>query len=251
VVSRSSCRLSIIVPAYNEERYLQRCLVSLRRQSQSDFELIVVDNNSCDDTVSIAERYADTVLRETEQGYHHAARRGIAESQGILVAVCDADTRYPSDWVATIYAQFRPEDVGIYGSVNFHDGHWLYRAAVRFFCFTVFMRQMRMLGIDVCNGFNFVFRKSVYDEVGGYDANLYDKVGLDIHLGRRLKRRGPLRFVPRLQAYTSMRRISDHGLWHFVSVNIAMYWSFLRGRETRTSYTHYNAPPARGKRKRR
>ena len=244
-------RLSIVVPAYNEERYLERCLRSLKNQNTQPHELIVVDNNSVDRTASIAERYADFVVRENQQGYHHAARAGIARTTGTLVAVCDADTVYPADWVETVHSRFRPDDCGLYGSVTFHDGNPLFGALVRFFCFTVFMRQMRMLGIDVCNGFNFVFRRSAYEAVGGYDATLYDKVGLDIHLGRRLKSLGPLRFESRLRAATSMRRILDHGLWHFVSVNLAMYWHFLLGGETSTRYADYNNPRGAGRRRSR
>lgn len=243
-------RLSVVVPAYNEEPYLEDCLRSLRAQHEQDFELIVVDNNSVDATAAIAARYADRVLSEPRQGYHHAARHGLAQASGNIVTVCDADTRYPPDWVETIYAEFREHDSGIYGAVDFHDGPWLYRTLVRIFCFTVFMRMMRLAGIDVCNGFNFVFSKTAYDAVGGYDPALYDKVGLDIHLGRRLVQRAPLRFVPRLRARTSMRRIADHGLWHFVTVNLAMYWAFLRGGETRTSYAEYNDPPTRRGRRR-
>lgn len=236
-------RLSVIVPAYNEERYLAGCLESLRAQVDKNFELIVVDNNSTDSTAEIAAQYADHLLHETDgQGYHHAAKRGIAHATGEIVTVCDADTRYPPEWTATILAEFDDRDSGIYGSVDFHDGPWLYRVLVRFFCFSIFMRMMRIIGIDVCNGFNFAFSRTLYHQVGGYDATLYDKVGLDIHLGRRLKRIMPMRFVPRMRAITSMRRILDHGLWHFMSVNLLMYFAFLRGTETQTSYDEYNDP---------
>lgn len=236
-------RLSVVVPAYNEEKYLAGCLQSLRAQGECDFELIVVDNNSEDNTAEIARTYADQVLHETEgQGYHYAARCGVAHARGEIVTICDADTRYPPEWTATILAEFTEQDSGIYGSVDFHDGPWLYRVLIRFFCFDIFMRLMRFIGIDVCNGFNFAFRRSLYEEVGGYDADLYDKVGLDIHLGRRLRAIKPLRFVPRMRAITSMRRILDHGLWHFMSVNLLMYLAFLRGGETRTSYAQYNDP---------
>jgi glycosyltransferase involved in cell wall biosynthesis len=238
-------RLSIIVPAYNEERWLGACLESLLAQTETRFELIVVDNNSSDGTLGIARRYCKEVLREPRKGYHHAVRRGVQASQGVFVAVCDADTRYDSDWVRTLYRLLdeRAADgrlVGVYGSVDFHDGGLVYRNLVRFFCFSVFMRLMLLAGIHVCNGFNFAFRRDAFDQVGGYDARTYDKVGLDIDLGRRLQAVGRLEFVPKLKARTSMRRIVDGGLWNFVTVNLHLYWSLLRKRKPSVSYDDYN-----------
>ncbi len=232
--------LSIIVPAFNEEDYIMECLESLRAQTITRFELIVVDNNSTDKTSEIAVNYTDNLLFESKQGYHNAVKCGIENATGDLVTVCDADSLYESDWVETIYRVFGANTIGIYGSVNFHDGHLIYRTLIRFFCFTIFMRLMRIIGIDVCNGFNFVFRKDAYLKVGGYDPQIFDNVGLDIHLGRRLKQLGRLRFVPALKVRTSMRRISERGLWHFISVNLAMYWAFIRGKEGSTSYDEYN-----------
>lgn len=238
-------RLSIIVPAYNEERQLAGCLESLKAQTEPQFELIVVDNNSSDATARIARQYTDHVLHEEKKGYHHAVRRGVEASSGTFVAVCDADTRYDADWVATLYGLLDAQAgdarfAGVYGSVDFHDGGWLYRSLVRFFCFSVFMRLMLLLGIHVCNGFNFAFRREAFDRVGGYDPAKYDQVGLDIDLGRRLQGVGRLEFVPALKARTSMRRILDGGLWRFLSVNLHLYWSLLRNRRPKVSYDDYN-----------
>ena len=129
------------LPLYAQQRDLDLCLRSQKNQNTQPHELIVVDNNSVDRTASIAERYADFVVRENQQGYHHAARAGIARTTGTLVAVCDADTVYPADWGETVHSRFRPDDCGLYGSVTFHDGNPLFGALVRFFCFTVFMRH--------------------------------------------------------------------------------------------------------------
>lgn len=238
-------RLSIIVPACNEEAWLGACLESLEAQTESRFELIVVDNNSIDKTAEIARQHVNTLLSEPQKGYHHAVRRGVQASRGIYIAVCDADTRYHRDWVKTIYRLLdeRAADerlVGIYGSVDFHDGGVVYRSLVRFFCFTVFMRLTLLAGIHVCNGFNFAFRREAFDRVGGYDPGKYDKVGLDIDLGRRLQGVGSLEFVPSLNARTSMRRIVNGGLWNFLSVNLRLYWSLLRNRKPGVSYDDYN-----------
>ncbi len=232
--------LSIIVPVYNEEECLAQCLDSLKNQTDSHFELIVVDNNSTDLSSEIARKYSENVLLEKEKGYHNAVKRGVQAANGELIAVCDADTIYHPDWVEKIHRLFKHEYVGIYGSVDFHDGTPVTRSVIRFFCFTVFMRLMLLFGIHVCNGFNFVFRKDAYLQVGGYDPGIYDKVGLDINLGTRLKQLGKLKFTPALRTRTSLRRILQNGLWNFLIINLSMYWALLLEREVRASYDEYN-----------
>jgi len=54
--------ISIIIPAYNEERYLGRCLDAIAAQSVRPYEVIVVDNNSSDDTAKVAQRYPFVTL---------------------------------------------------------------------------------------------------------------------------------------------------------------------------------------------
>ena len=76
--------VSIIVPSFNEERYIKKTLTSIRGQSIIEeypkfFELIVVDNGSTDNTVDIAERYADKVIIENRKGKLTARNTGIRE----------------------------------------------------------------------------------------------------------------------------------------------------------------------------
>jgi glycosyltransferase involved in cell wall biosynthesis len=53
-------QVSIIIPMYNEERYIARCLKSLTHQTFQDFEVILIDDGSTDNTVKIAETFKDS-----------------------------------------------------------------------------------------------------------------------------------------------------------------------------------------------
>lgn len=81
--------LSIIIPTYNEEKYLRRLLQSIREQSFSDYEIIVADNNSTDDTVAIAKQYGAFV---TSGGLPGKGRNeGAKVAEGNILLFLDAD----------------------------------------------------------------------------------------------------------------------------------------------------------------
>ena len=92
-------RLSIIVPVYNTEKYLRKCLESIMRQTFSDFEVIVVDDGSTDSSSSICDEYAlldprIRVIHKNNEGLVSARKAGLAAASGSLIAYVDSD-----DWI--------------------------------------------------------------------------------------------------------------------------------------------------------
>jgi glycosyltransferase involved in cell wall biosynthesis len=127
-----SLTLTIVIPAYNEQSYLTACLDSIADQTVLPAEVIVVDNNSSDDTVKIAGEYGFVkVLREKHQGVYWAARRGFGAASADIIGRIDADTILPPEWVETVLSQLRDESVAaVTGPVNYYDmplpraNHW-------------------------------------------------------------------------------------------------------------------------------
>lgn len=96
--------LSIIIPAYNEERHIKNCLESIATQTEKPDEVIVVDNNSTDATASIAKSYPFVkLIKENNQGIVFARNAGFNEASSDILGRIDADTVLPPGWVA--YAQ--------------------------------------------------------------------------------------------------------------------------------------------------
>lgn len=234
-------KLSIIVPAYNEEKTIAKTLQGLCAQDYPDIELIVVNNNSKDKTGDIAKKFCENVFLETKQGYIHAVNRGAAEASGELITFCDADSIYPSDWASKVVQVFQnePQIVAVYGSADTHDASPLQNKINGTF-YTLFLHVSRCFGLDNTSGFNFVMRKSAFEQVGGYDPKFL-KMSPDIELGKRLGAVGKIVFSPKIKVRSSFRRYQDGGVAKTQWMFLKAWWAMVRGQEPMVDYTEYNA----------
>jgi glycosyltransferase involved in cell wall biosynthesis len=117
-------RVSIVVPAFNEELLLPKCLESLLAQDYAgDLEILVVDNASSDGTARVARSHGVKVISEPIRGYSHALIAGFSAASGEIIACTDADTVVPPDWVSSMIREYvhRPELVAIGGEVEYVD----------------------------------------------------------------------------------------------------------------------------------
>ncbi|MBQ6568841.1 MAG: glycosyltransferase family 2 protein [Clostridia bacterium] len=101
--------VSVIVPVYNAEKYLKRCLDSLLNQTFTDFEVIMVDDGSTDRSFNICSYYAREDLRfhavrVPSGGVSSARNTGIGYSHGKYLAFCDSDDYVEPDWMERMYA---------------------------------------------------------------------------------------------------------------------------------------------------
>ncbi len=100
--------LSILVPVYNSESYLAECVESVLRQSERDFELVLVDDGSTDGGGALCQRYQQQhpdrirLIRQPNRGLILARRAGIAAAHGDYCMFLDADDAYEPDCLATV-----------------------------------------------------------------------------------------------------------------------------------------------------
>ncbi|MEL6438410.1 MAG: glycosyltransferase family A protein [Cyanobacteria bacterium J06621_8] len=86
-------KVSVIIPAYNGDRYLGAAIESIREQTYQDYEIIVIDDGSTDNTAQIVQQYGDSVqyLTQPNQGVAASRNRGLATAQGEYIAFLDQD----------------------------------------------------------------------------------------------------------------------------------------------------------------
>lgn len=97
---------SIIVPFYNKEESLEACLKSLIAQDfpKDNYEIIAVNNNSTDGSISIIKPYPSVkLIHESQQGVYIARNAGITQAKGEFIALTDADVEVSRDWLSNIY----------------------------------------------------------------------------------------------------------------------------------------------------
>ena len=103
--------LSIIIPTYNEEEYLPLLLESIKQQDFRDYEIIVADANSKDNTVKIAEEYGCIVV---EGGMPAVGRNnGAKVAKGEYLLFLDSDLKLTEDYLAKVIYEFKMERLGI------------------------------------------------------------------------------------------------------------------------------------------
>jgi glycosyltransferase involved in cell wall biosynthesis len=106
--------ISVIVPFYNAERHIERCVKALLAQDYplERYEIIMVDNNSVDGSAAIVHRHPRVqLLSEPKQGAYAARNRGVAPSKGKIIAFTDADCVPSGDWLREIAAAMRSPEV--------------------------------------------------------------------------------------------------------------------------------------------
>ena len=195
--------ISVVIPAYNEEKYLPLTLQSIKKQSLTPFEIIVADNNSTDRTAEIAKEYGARVVHVKEQGNVYAMKGGLDAARGDIIAGVDADTVVSTNWIEVINSAFRDDQVvGATGSIRIAD-KTAFTSLNNFFYF-IFLQINFWLGLPHLVGFNYAVRKDTYHKIGG--VNIKYEMSSDVELGLRLKKFGKVVLVKKMQVAPSMRR---------------------------------------------
>lgn len=244
-------KLSIVIPAYNEEKYIARCLKSVLGQIETlkkkrDIEIIVVNNASSDKTVEIASQFIEAgvlLVHENERGLPKARQAGLDASSGDLIANVDADSKLPEGWIERVFMEFEKNEklVALSGPFIYnHSSKWsafLVAFWYRIGQVTHFFNQYIFKRGAMLQGGNFILRRSALEKIGGYDTSI-DFWGEDTDIARRISKVGQVKFTFKLPMFTSPRRIRKDGFlvaaWkYFINYVWVLFFNkpFLKGYE--------------------
>ncbi|MDR0646699.1 MAG: glycosyltransferase [Elusimicrobiota bacterium] len=216
-------RVSVVVPTMNEEKYLAPCLNSLKNQTYKDFEIVAIDA-SADSTPRLCAEAGWKVVKQASKGIALARAEGFAAATGEVIACTDADTAPDPDWVERVAKNFENDKVVcVYGPVYLRDCQPALKMLAAFFYNAVFLNLSRLIRRDNVSGQNFAVRKTAYDAVGGFRAELV--TAEDVDLGLRLRKLGKIVYDKKMAVRTSARRLLAEGPLHFIGHNIL---NFLR-----------------------
>jgi glycosyltransferase involved in cell wall biosynthesis len=199
--------VSLVIPAYNEERYLKAVLDSVAAQTTMPNEVIVVDNNSTDGTAAVAKSYHFVrLIAETQQGIGPARHTGFLSAKSELIATIDADTLLEPNWVETVIQYFSVHDevAAITGKCYFYDFP-MKRLLSALQTFAYEYLQGIISGTTTLWGSNMVIRKSVWDDVIANQP--IPVINEDIDMSLKIHRAGfSIKRLPNLVAHVSLLR---------------------------------------------
>lgn len=113
---------SIIIPAYNAEDYLRRCLDSIFCQTFTNYEVICIDDGSTDDTATILRQYPQIkVISQTNHGMASARNRGLEMAHGDYILFVDSDDRLCPNALATLAPQLSGKDIIGFGAQIYNE----------------------------------------------------------------------------------------------------------------------------------
>jgi len=187
--------VSVVVPAYNEHETIAGCIEALLAQDYpaDRREIIIVDNNSTDDTADIIQQYPVTLLHERKIQTSYAARnRGIRHARGEIVAFTDADCIPSPGWLTHLVAGFsQPSVVGVTGVMAPVATSGLIS---EFIASADPVRSRETEGLWYIATSNVAFRRQALLDVGLFKAEL--TTGGDVDLGFRMQLDGHGQIVP-------------------------------------------------------
>jgi len=177
-------KITVIIPCYNEEKTIARCIRSLLSQSFKDFEIIVVNDNSTDKSKKIIDSFKSKVKaihKKKNEGRPKGLDDALKIAKGDIVSITDSDCIIPKDWLQKIHNEFKKDkDLqalgGVYESVGKDSLSLAGNMFERIFMDSNFIPNQ-------IPGANSSYRKKTLMKIGGYPVT---KWGSDIMIGMKL-----------------------------------------------------------------
>lgn len=206
-------KISVLIIAHNEEKYIAKCIESILHQSRKADEIVLVAHNTQDRTIEIAERYPFVrVIPYTGPiGQPYARIKGFSEVSGDYVACIDGDAYADKNWLNRIITPlYKNADISIVGGRLVMHNNWLWKLAMlRQF---IWRRKITKDPLSqFASGGNFACRLEDYKKVGGLEPiiELKEKLNLyywaeDVYISHALQSIGKLYIALNAVVHTSM-----------------------------------------------
>jgi glycosyltransferase involved in cell wall biosynthesis len=209
-MAHKALTLNIVIPVFNEQRYIKACLDAIAAQSVKPGEVIVVDNNSTDKTVEMAKTYPFVrVVREKRQNVVFARNAGFNAAKSDIIGRIDADTILPPYWAKRVLRHFEnPSIAAVTGPVAYYDmpfpkitysfNHFMCKYTKRWSPTSPFLY-----------GSNMAIRRSVWQTVAKeacHAQGIHEDIDLAIHLNQHQHK---IAYTKNILAKASGRRYND------------------------------------------
>jgi glycosyltransferase involved in cell wall biosynthesis len=222
--------ISIVIPAYNEEKYIGKTLESvnnLEKEAGWETEVVVVNGDSTDKTADVAKKYGARVIDEPHKRIGFARQQGLLAAKGEIVAFTDADTVVPSFWLKKyVEVLSKKENVCAYGTYRLDSGKFPYYHITNYIQPPIVSTAFTF-GLYLAGGQNLAAKRDVAIKIGGFDEKL--AMLEDADFVKRMSKYGRVVFLPDNVVLSSGRR-SGEGWRYFLRAGIADFNFFVLGK---------------------
>ncbi|MCX6705311.1 MAG: glycosyltransferase [Candidatus Woesebacteria bacterium] len=221
-------KVSVVIPAFNEEEFITKCLTSVTNQIVPADEIIVVNNNCTDKTEAIAKRFGVRIVNEKDQGMTPARNRGFNSAKYEIIARCDADAVVSKDWIKIIKDNFLKGDIdALSGPVFFNDSQIFKSTSTLPSRIALESLKLMSKGKRHLTGPNMAITRDVWNKVKDI-VNLDDtKVHEDMDLSLKIaKVHGRIGYDPTLIVGISARRLKKHPESFFLEYPARIFKTF-------------------------
>ena len=197
--------ISIIIPAYNEGKYLPKLLNCMKKQTYEDYEVIVADAGSKDKTRQIAKKYGCRIVKG---GMPAVGRNnGAKAAKGDVLLFLDADVKFDKDFLKNALNEFEKRKLSVAGCYIHPLGNNLIdKVFFTIFNFWIFVTQFFYPN---ASGSGIFCRKWLHKKVKGFDETIM--LSEDMDYARRCGKYGRFRIIKSAKSYVAMRRFEKEG----------------------------------------
>ncbi|MGB9883366.1 MAG: glycosyltransferase family 2 protein [Microgenomates group bacterium] len=213
-------KISIIIPVYNEEKYIEKALNSLVCQEERADEIIVVDNNCTDKTIEIVKKFKNKlplkIIKEKIQGITPARNKGFNNANGNILVKFDADGQLPKNWIKKVKNIFKKDKKIVAYSNHFYlyDMRFFNRCLLPSILYQFFFKILS--GYGVLLGPAFAIRRNVWEKIKNEicldDKKVHEDIDITIHISPF----GKIYIDKELIINVSSRRIKYNPLSFFI-----------------------------------
>lgn len=218
-------KVSVLVPAFNEEKYILKSLAALQQQDYPNYEVLIVNNASTDRTADVVRAFIYhqqltfkfRLLHESRQGTQFARECGRNAAAGDIIAQLDADCLPPGNWISNGVELLQQKNAAaVAGPYDYFDAKFFVRTLTSISQMFIMQPLNTLVQLfrkgGVIIGGNVFIRASILERAGGYNTALCF-YGDDVDIALKVSRYGQIVFTKKIIVRSSSRRYNASGFF--------------------------------------
>lgn len=248
-------KVSVLIPAYNEEKYILSALDALVNQRYPNLEIIVADNASTDSTSFLVKKFIQDLgkaiqvrlIHEKKQGTNYARECARQAASGDIIAQLDADCIPPPGWIAQGVSALcnNKNIVAVTGPYDYYDATFFVRTSTLITQKIIYPLVNSFVQLSshaaLLIGGNAFIHAPILERAGGYNT-AFTFYGDDAELGKRLSRQGYVSYMPNLTVPSSSRRYKADGFWKVNKKYRSSFWKLVMNHDSLQHTTETRHP---------